>query len=183
MNDIKICFSTIVPIVYEIRFYNYISSILTYIESHVVEEERHIIILSISDTETNVDSLQIKADIIISDEWHQYDGYVTLKPNESIFQMGLNFLLGKNERFNPYHALNFAEYFCPAWFKPGFNLTEIQTTPEESVQQLVCLYNGLRKVHYVDNKVFSDEKEYGKHVREVELCNILMRLEFVTYFP
>ncbi|XP_060599995.1 E3 ubiquitin-protein ligase RNF213-like [Ruditapes philippinarum] len=96
------------------------------------------------------------------DQWHQYDGYVTLKLNENIIKRGFNLIFGRHERSHSFHASMYAEHFCPAWFRSTFSETETTTTPIESVHQLICLYNGLRKAYYVDNRLFPDEKEYGK---------------------
>jgi hypothetical protein len=104
-------------------------------------------------------------DLSLPDEWHQYDGFLSLKPSGNIFQRGYTYIFGQTEKNNQLYASTFAQHFCPTWFKSEFNLTKTTCLPAESVQELICLYNGLRKVYYVDNRLFFNEEEYGRNVR------------------
>ncbi|XP_053396357.1 E3 ubiquitin-protein ligase rnf213-alpha-like [Mercenaria mercenaria] len=95
------------------------------------------------------------------EEWHQYDGVVTVKPSENILQKFGNWIVGKNEIDWESHPEDFARRLCPSWFKSDFNVMETTQTHHESIYHLECLYKGLRKIYLVDARTFSSDDAFA----------------------
>ncbi|XP_053396018.1 E3 ubiquitin-protein ligase rnf213-alpha-like [Mercenaria mercenaria] len=117
----------------------------------------------------------------IKDTWHQYDGIISPKPNDSIFKRGYKWFKGSYEKECQRDAEKFAKLYCPIWFKVDDGNLEENISVEESVLKLECLFLGLRKAYYIDVGCWDNEDGFNKTFSRCILSPVIEQLQTIEY--